>query len=123
MRVDSEGKQKLEVGDIIAAKSTYSWEFLHYTFYKVIKATASMVVLDEVESETIYDDGKKGPHCYDDSYCVAPKMVDGHFILINNPIRRKVNYIKSGLPRIKVDFDKVSTGVWDGKPLKAHNYH
>ena len=116
-------KQKLEVGDIIAAKSTYSWEFLHYTFYKVLKTTESMVTLSQVETEYIYDDGRKGPHYYNDPYCVAPKKVNGHYVLSNNVIRRKVTYTKEGLPKVKIDFDKISRGVWEDKPLKAYNYH
>lgn len=116
--------EKLEVGDIIAAKSTYSWEFLHYTFYKVVGTTPTMVRLAEIETEYIYDDGKKGPHYYDDPYCVAPKMQNGLFVLSNEgSIKRKVNYTKQGLPKVKVDFDKVSVGVWEGNPLRAYNYH
>lgn len=116
-------KQKLQVGDILAAKSTYSWEFLHYTFYKVLKVTESMVTLAKIETETIYDDGKTGGHYYDDPYCVTPKMIDGHYVLDNETIRRKVSYTKEGLPRVKMDFDKISRGVWEGKPLRAYNYH
>lgn len=122
--------EKLEVGDIIAAKSTYGWEFLSYTFYKVVKTTTSMVTLTELQHETLYDDGKTGPHYYDDPYHVAPKMdKTGHWVEAEGSqwhpttIRRKVTYTKQGLPKVKVDYDKVSYGVWEGKPLAAWNLH
>ena len=122
--------ERLEVGDIIAAKSTYGWEFLSYTFYKVVKTTNSMVTLTELEHETIYDDGKTGPHYYDDPYTIRPKMdKTGHWVEVQpsqwhpTTIRRKVTYTKQGLPKVKVDFDKVSYGVWEGKPLRAYNLH
>lgn len=122
--------EKLEVGDILAAKSTYSWEFLSYTFYKVIKTTPSMVTIVELEDETIYDDGKTGPHYYDDPHTIRPKMDStGHWVEAEGDqwhpttLRRKVTYTKQGLPRVKVDYDKVSYGVWDGKPLRAYNLH
>ena len=121
---------KIEVGDILAAKSTYGWEFCGYTFYKVTKTTPSMVIIVELKKETLYDDGKTGPHYYNDPYHVAPKKDSkGNWVEAEgsqwNPttLRRKVTYTKQGLPKVKVDYDKVSYGVWDGKPLEAWNLH
>lgn len=117
--------QKLEVGDILAAKYTYGGECLHWKFFKVLKVTDSTVTIVAIKSETLYDDGKKGPHYYDAPRYQYPLFDrDGKYAVDDEaPIRRKIKYSSSGLPIVKIDYWYTARGTWNGKPLESYNYH
>lgn len=42
---------------------------------------------------------------------------------VGDILAAKSTYTKQGLPKVKVDFDKISYGVWEGKPSAACNLH
>lgn len=123
---DVNGKKVLEVGDILSAKYTYGWECLFWKFFRVTRTTPSMVEIEELKGKTVYDDGKTGPHYYDD-----PRHYDLVRDSFGNPIPedrgifglRKVKYLKSGDPVVKPEEFYRSIGIWDGKPLEEYNYH
>lgn len=121
-----DGKEILEVGDILAAKYTYGWECLLWEFFRVVRTTPSMVEIEQLKGKTVYDDGKTGPHYYDDPrHYDLVRDAEGNPVVDTNGIhgKRKVKYTKSGVPVVKPEDFYCSRGIWDGKPLESYNYH
>lgn len=121
-------KRELKVGDVLAAKYTYGDEILSWKFWYVTKVTSAMVEIAELKRKTVYDDGKTGPHYYDDPYHYQPELVQNKegqwcYLLSGVSHRRKVTYTSYGEPVIKTEEYWKAVGLWDGRPLPGYNLH
>ena len=117
--------ERLPVGTVVYARTSYNGEFLHYHFYKIEGYTRNGVRITRIETETVYDDGKKGPHYYDDPYHVQPKTIEGKYVLDTDmwQVLRKIRWSSNGEMRFRPEECFSYQGVWDGQPLEAYNLH
>lgn len=123
--------RELKVGDVLASEYVYGGECLIWDFFLVTKTTPKTVTLNRIVKETRYDDGRKGPHYYDDPKHCFPKTreVNGRkeYCLESgyedSVIRRKVSYNREGTPVVKTDEFYISRGTWSGEPLEEYNLH
>ena len=117
-------EKKLPVGTIMAARYTYGGETQLWKFYKILGYTPTKVRLIEIEGKTVYDDGKTGPHYYDDPRHCIPVEYFGRYNEIGVPFLRKYRFSKyDGEMCVTPEEFYYASGAWDGKPLEEYNYH
>ena len=116
---------RLPIGTIVYARYTYGGETCLYHFYRIEGYTEKSVRITRLETETVYDDGKKGPHYYNDPYHVRPKMIDGKYAIDSRLYKslRKLYTNSRGEMKFKPEEFLSYQGPWDGQPLEAYNYH
>lgn len=116
---------KLPIGTIVYARYTYNGETCFHHFYRIEGYTEKGVRITRLQTETVYDDGKVGPHYYDDPYHERPKKIDGKYVIDTDIYKslRKIYTNSRGEMRFKPEEFFSYQGVWDGKPLEAYNYH
>ena len=114
----------LPIGTVTVAKYTYGSEILHYKFFTIVGYTAKKVRIQELDTITTYDDGKEGPHYYDDPKHIQPALDTqgraypvGESKLVNYKISEK------GTMTFKPEEFYRYNGVWEGKPLEVFNLH
>lgn len=113
-------KGQLPVNSIIAARFTYGDEIEHYHFYQIVSYSAKRVRIAKLRDIVTYDDGRVGPHYYNDpkhirpiepyEWCEAPKSVS-------------YKITSDGYMKIKPEEYYTSYGDWSGEPLEIYNYH
>jgi len=115
----------LPIGTIVYAKYTYGGETCLYHFYRIEGYTGKSVRITKLIEERVYDDGKTGPHYYDDPFHVKPKVVNGRYVLdtIIYKSLRKIYTNSKGKMWFKPEEFFSYQGPWDGQPLEAYNYH
>ena len=114
----------LPVGTVVVAKYTYGLEILHYKFFAIVGYTAKKVRIQELDALTTYDDGREGPHYYDDPKHIQPVVdTQGRAYPIGGS--KLVNYkiSEEGKMSFKPEEFYRFNGVWNGKPLEVYNLH
>lgn len=116
---------RLPIGTIVYARYTYGGETCLYHFYRIDGYTKKGVRITKLEDERVYDDGKTGPHYYDDPFHVRPKMIDDKYVLDPEIYKslRKIYVNSRDEMRFKTEEFFSYQGVWNGQPLEAYNYH
>jgi len=72
-------QNRFPIGTIVKAKYTYGSEVQYWKLYKIIGYTNTRVKFIEVETKTVYDDGKTGPHYYSDPRHCEPVLYFGKY--------------------------------------------
>lgn len=116
---------KFPVGTIVKAKYTYGGEVQHWKLYKILGYTNTKVRFIEIESKDIYDDGKTGPHYYDDPRHCEPVMYFGEYNEIGEPHLRSYKFSKyNGEMYFSPEEFYYTDGEYKpGEYLESYNYH
>lgn len=123
--IETMEQNRFPIGTIVKARYTYGSEVQYWKLYKIIGYTATRVKFIEIETKSVYDDGKDGPHYYDAPRHCEPVMYFGQYNEVGDPKTKSYKFSTyDGEMRFSPEeFYYVCGEYKPGEYLEEYNYH
>ena len=118
-------QERFPIGAIVKAKYTYGGEVQYWKLYKILGYTNTRVKFVEIETKSVYDDGKSGPHYYDAPRHREPVMYFGKYNEVGDVRTRAYKFSKyDGEMTFSPEEFYYVTGLYKSDDyLEEYNYH